>query len=72
MSENWDLVKSVDHLRHQEPYQYLIGEVQGYLQDALDELQTCEAENMPRLAGKIGAFRDLLEVLDPPVGTPML
>lgn len=59
--KNWDTQSALEHLRHQESFQFLIGDVEAMLSDALDELDTIEADRLERAVGKVSALRQLLE-----------
>lgn len=63
MSEDLDLQKAVDRLKHQEAYQFIVEEISSYSESAIDELRDIPADKLQEQAGKITAYREILTIL---------
>ena len=56
--KNWDLQSALAHLEHQESFQFLLSEIEQYLDTALEDME--DTQNLERVAGEILAYRKLL------------
>lgn len=59
--KNWDTQSALEHLKHQESFQFLMGDLEAMLGEALDDLETMPADQLERAVGKALAIRQLLE-----------
>lgn len=59
------LPENIDFLKHIEAYQFVVEYVKELCDQAITDLTTCSRDDQPKLVGKLAAYREILDVLEP-------